>query len=97
MALTNAVNTGFAGVPTWSSYTNQKFVQADRWYLYNNFQNLVNNQKIAQSEYVALSLQVSTLDAKVSNMQPAVITESISFLIGAFTAIAFVVASRMRF
>ena len=39
-----------------------------------------------------LSYQINVLDAKVAKMEPLVITQSISFLIGAFVAIAFILA-----
>lgn len=45
----------------------------------------------------SLDAKITVLDAKVANMQPQVITESISFLLGAFIAIAFVISSKLRY
>ena len=44
----------------------------------------------------ALDAKVTALDAKVAQMDPSVITQSISFLIGAFIAMAFVISSKFR-
>lgn len=54
----------------------------------------------ADTSYTSLQLldsKITALDEKVANMQPQVITESISFLLGAFIAIAFVISSKMRY
>lgn len=44
-----------------------------------------------------LLTKVIELNNKVAKMEPTVITQSISFLVGAFTAMAFVLASSMRY
>jgi hypothetical protein len=44
-----------------------------------------------------ISTKLASIDSRVANMQPQVITQSISFLVGAFIAIAFIIASKMRF
>lgn len=44
----------------------------------------------------ALDTKVTALDTKVAQMDPAVITQSISFLIGAFISMAFVISSKFR-
>lgn len=45
------------------------------------------------SDTQAIKAGVTSLDAKVADMDPLTITQSISFLLGAFTGLAFVVAS----
>ncbi|WP_173200620.1 hypothetical protein [Geobacter sp. SVR] len=50
----------------------------------------------AKSSFSNISTKLSKLDQKVDNLQPQVITQSISFLLGAFVAIAFVVSASRR-
>lgn len=45
----------------------------------------------------SISNKISSLNTKVANMDPITITQSISFLLGSFTALAFVMASNQRF
>ena len=54
---------------------------------------LLNKQQIA---FTSFSTSVAKFDYKVGNMEPLVITQSISFLLGAFVALAFVLATKMR-
>jgi len=42
----------------------------------------------------SVNYKTDVILSRLDNMQPGVITESISFLIGAFCAIAFVIAAR---
>lgn len=56
-----------------------------------NINTIADAQKI---KFTQISSSVAALDAKVAKMDPLVITQSISFLIGAFVAIAFIFAVR---
>lgn len=56
-------------------------------------QSLANSQRAAQFSML-IDNNLDDLSAKVAKMEPQVITQSISFLIGAFISIAFVVAFR---
>lgn len=55
-----------------------------------------NTDLLAQNQLL-LSHQITSLQNQVADMDPLIITQSISFLVGAFIAIAFVVASSLRF
>lgn len=64
--------------------------------------NVINDVQLLKFKNISTSVaSVSTrldaLDLKVSNMAPEVITQSISFLLGAFVALAFVLAAKVRF
>jgi hypothetical protein len=59
---------------------------------------------VGLTDLTAIFSNMSTINSKsdviisrLDLMQPAVITESISFLIGAFVAIAFVLSSKVRY
>lgn len=58
---------------------------------------LAAGSETSLSSLQLIDSKITALDEKVANMQPQVITESISFLLGAFIAIAFVISSKMRY
>lgn len=70
-------------------------------------QNIISNQngyngvtQAAFSRYSsrlsAVTVQNATIISRLDNMQPQVITQSLSFFLGAIVAIAFVLAARTR-
>ena len=44
-----------------------------------------------------MSSKIVTMNHRIDLFDPLVLTQSMSFLLGAFTAIAFVIASRCRY
>lgn len=66
---------------------------------------IMKNQEILHSAYLApgkvsftnISTKLAVLDTRIAKMEPQVITQSISFLLGAFVALAFVLASKVRY
>lgn len=73
-------------------HLNQNFIYQKTLLDYLSSSSLTTAQSIQ-----AIDSRLIELDQKVANMQPQVITESISFLLGAFIAISFVLSSKMRF
>ena len=73
-------------------------VLTDIYYSHINQSLLAANQAslsyLTTTKFSNISSQISRLDSKVAQMDPTVITQSISFLIGAFVSIAFVLASK---
>ncbi len=64
---------------------------------FNNISTKLQKLYAKPTTFSNLSTQVHHLDVKVANMQPLVITQSISFLLGAFVALAFVMACKARY
>ena len=56
-----------------------------------------HNTDLLAKNQLLLSHQITNLQNQVADMDPLIITQSISFLVGAFIAIAFVISSSLRF
>lgn len=75
------------------------YIQTAETYNKAKFQNISTklSKPVHPVTFANISTKLTALDAKVANMQPEVITQSLSFLLGAFVALAFVLAAKMRF